>query len=203
MQCSVKPAFRKTVRWCCTMEEPVKSLITVFTVGYHVLPQAAPLWSTIRFTPVRPVRTHWFTQQPLGGKAQFGGQRFGEMEVWALECLRRCLYPAGDSDGQVGRRCRTCQDLRSNCQGANIPQSGVPESFKVLVKELQSLGLDIKVLDKAGEEIDLKQSFEDEEDVSFRSAEEDDRYSDPDAFSCSGGWRNGRLYHRCCRRYAG
>ena len=123
------------------------------------------------------------TQQPLGGKAQFGGQRFGEMEVWALEAygaaytLQEILTVK--SDDVVGR----VKTYEAIVKGHNIPQSGVPESFKVLVKELQSLGLDIKVLDKAGEEIDLKQSFEDEEDVSFRSAEEDDRYSDPDAFS--------------------
>ncbi len=123
------------------------------------------------------------TQQPLGGKAQFGGQRFGEMEVWALEAygaaytLQEILTVK--SDDVVGR----VKTYEAIVKGHNIPQSGVPESFKVLVKELQSLCLDIKVLDKAGEEIDLKQSFEDDEDVSFRSAEEDDRYDDPDAFS--------------------
>ncbi len=124
------------------------------------------------------------TQQPLGGKAQFGGQRFGEMEVWALEAygaaytLQEILTVK--SDDIVGR----VKTYEAIVKGHNIPQSGVPESFKVLVKELQSLGLDIKVLDKAGDEIDLKQSFEDDEDVSFRAAEEeDDRYSDPDAFS--------------------
>jgi DNA-directed RNA polymerase subunit beta len=123
------------------------------------------------------------TQQPLGGKAQFGGQRFGEMEVWALEAygaaytLQEILTVK--SDDVVGR----VKTYEAIVKGHNIPQSGVPESFKVLVKELQSLGLDIKVLDKAGEEIDLKQSFEDDEDVSFRSAEEDDRYEDPEAFS--------------------
>ena len=123
------------------------------------------------------------TQQPLGGKAQFGGQRFGEMEVWALEAygaaytLQEILTVK--SDDVVGR----VKTYEAIVKGHNIPQSGVPESFKVLVKELQSLGLDIKVLDKQGEEIDLKQTFEDDEDISFRSAEEDDRYSDPDAFS--------------------
>ena len=123
------------------------------------------------------------TQQPLGGKAQFGGQRFGEMEVWALEAygaaytLQEILTVK--SDDVVGR----VKTYEASVKGHNIPQSGVPESFKVLVKELQSLCLDIKVLDKQGEEIDLKQTFEDDEDISFRSAEEDDRYSDPDAFS--------------------
>ena len=123
------------------------------------------------------------TQQPLGGKAQFGGQRFGEMEVWALEAygaaytLQEILTVK--SDDVVGR----VKTYEAIVKGHNIPQSGVPESFQVLVKELQSLCLDIKVLDKQGEEIDLKQTFEDDEDISFRSAEEDDRYSDPDAFS--------------------
>ena len=125
------------------------------------------------------------------------------MEVWALEAygaaytLQEILTVK--SDDIVGR----VKTYEAIVKGHNIPQSGVPESFKVLVKELQSLGLDIKVLDKAGDEIDLKQSFEDDEDVSFRAAEEeDDRYSDPDAFLGPGGRRDGRLYHRRCRGYA-
>ena len=105
------------------------------------------------------------TQQPLGGKAQFGGQRFGEMEVWALEAygaaytLQEILTVK--SDDVVGR----VKTYESIVKGQNIPKPGVPESFKVLIKELQSLGLDIKVLDKYDEEIDLKQSFEDEDDI--------------------------------------
>ncbi len=103
------------------------------------------------------------TQQPLGGKAQFGGQRFGEMEVWALEAygaaytLQEILTVK--SDDVVGR----VKTYEAIVKGKNVPQPGVPESFKVLIKELQSLGLDIKVLDRNGEEIDLKQEFEDEE----------------------------------------
>ena len=105
------------------------------------------------------------TQQPLGGKAQFGGQRFGEMEVWALEAygaaytLQEILTVK--SDDVVGR----VKTYESIVKGQNIPKPGVPESFKVLIKELQSLGLDIKVLDKYDEEIDLKQSFDDDDDI--------------------------------------
>ena len=105
------------------------------------------------------------TQQPLGGKAQFGGQRFGEMEVWALEAygaaytLQEILTVK--SDDVVGR----VKTYESIVKGQNIPKPGVPESFKVLIKELQSLGLDVKVLDRNDEEIDLKQSFEDDDDI--------------------------------------
>ena len=105
------------------------------------------------------------TQQPLGGKAQFGGQRFGEMEVWALEAygaaytLQEILTVK--SDDVVGR----VKTYEAIVKGQNIPRAGVPESFKVLIKELQSLGLDVKVLDEFNEEIDLKQSFDDEDDI--------------------------------------
>ena len=102
------------------------------------------------------------TQQPLGGKAQFGGQRFGEMEVWALEAYG-AAYPHQElltvkSDDVVGR----VKTYESIVKGYNIPKPGVPESFKVLIKELQSLGLDVRVLDKENNEIDLRQNFDDE-----------------------------------------
>ncbi len=103
------------------------------------------------------------TQQPLGGKAQFGGQRFGEMEVWALEAygaaytLQEILTVK--SDDVVGR----VKTYEAIVKGQNIPTPGIPESFKVLIKELQSLGLDVKVLNGANEEIDLKQTFDDDD----------------------------------------
>ena len=109
------------------------------------------------------------TQQPLGGKAQFGGQRFGEMEVWALEAygaaytLQEILTVK--SDDVVGR----VKTYESIVKGQNIPKPGVPESFKVLIKELQSLGLDVKVLDMDENEIDLKQSFDDDDDIGLGS----------------------------------
>ena len=112
------------------------------------------------------------TQQPLGGKAQFGGQRFGEMEVWALEAygaaytLQEILTVK--SDDVVGR----VKTYEAIVKGQNVPKPGVPESFKVLIKELQSLGLDVKVLDKEENEIDLKQNFDGDE-PSFSNADEE------------------------------
>ena len=112
------------------------------------------------------------TQQPLGGKAQFCGQRFGEMEVWALEAygaaytLQEILTVK--SDDIVGR----VKTYEAIVKGDNVPKPGVPESFKVLVKELQSLGLDVKVLDKNEEEIDLKQTFDDDEEVGMVNADD-------------------------------
>ena len=102
------------------------------------------------------------TQQPLGGKAQFGGQRFGEMEVWALEAygaantLQEILTVK--SDDVVGR----VKTYEAIVKGENIPEPGVPESFKVLIKEMQSLSLDVKVLGDAGREIQLRESVDDD-----------------------------------------
>ena len=111
------------------------------------------------------------TQQPLGGKAQFGGQRFGEMEVWALEAygaaytLQEILTVK--SDDTVGR----VKTFESIVKGLNVPTPGVPESFKVLIKELQSLALDVRVLDKDGGEIDLKQNFDEDDNMGLAPAD--------------------------------
>jgi DNA-directed RNA polymerase subunit beta len=114
------------------------------------------------------------TQQPLGGKAQFGGQRFGEMEVWALEAygaahtLQEILTVK--SDDVVGR----VKTYEAIVKGENIPEPGIPESFKVLIKELQALCLDVKVLNENQEEIQLKESVEDAEalEVNIEGTEE-------------------------------
>jgi len=104
------------------------------------------------------------TQQPLGGKAQFGGQRFGEMEVWALEAygaaytLQEILTVK--SDDVVGR----VKTYESIVKGENVPEPGVPESFKVLIKELQSLGMDVKILSGDEQEIEMKE-LDDEDDA--------------------------------------
>ncbi len=115
------------------------------------------------------------TQQPLGGKAQFGGQRFGEMEVWALEAYG-AAYTLQEiitvkSDDVVGR----VKTFEAIVKGQNVPKPGIPESFKVLVKELQSLCLDVKVLDKNNEEIDLKQDLD--EDLGFNGPEHNAEYN--------------------------
>ncbi len=110
------------------------------------------------------------TQQPLGGKAQFGGQRFGEMEVWALEAygaaytLQEILTVK--SDDVVGR----VKTYEAIVKGQPVPQPGIPEAFRVLVKELQSLGLAVRVQDEAGEEIDIKQNY-DEDDMGFDTSD--------------------------------
>ena len=118
------------------------------------------------------------TQQPLGGKAQFGGQRFGEMEVWALEAygaaytLQEILTVK--SDDTIGR----VKAYEAIVKGENIPEPGVPESFKVLVKELQALGLDIKLFTENNEELELKENIEDgieyDETAEGRALTEDD-----------------------------
>ncbi len=114
------------------------------------------------------------TQQPLGGKAQFGGQRFGEMEVWALEAygasytLQEILTVKSDD---VTGRVKTYEAI---IKGTNIPEPGIPESFKVLLKELQSLALDVKVLKENGEEVDIMESI-DYSDVDTRVMLDDDK----------------------------
>jgi len=126
------------------------------------------------------------TQQPLGGKAQFGGQRFGEMEVWALEAygasytLQEILTVKSDD---VTGRVKTYEAV---IKGENIPDAGVPESFKVLLKELQSLGLDISVLGENGEEVELKENT-DYADLSIHSIiEGESRHHGKDEFKDAG-----------------
>ena len=122
------------------------------------------------------------TQQPLGGKAQFGGQRFGEMEVWALEAygaaytLQEILTVK--SDDVVGR----VKTYEAIVKGQNVPKPGIPESFKVLIKELQSLCLDVKVLDKNNDEIDLRQDFDDDDDMGLTPVDDsfDEKYVNED-----------------------
>ena len=124
------------------------------------------------------------TQQPLGGKAQFGGQRFGEMEVWALEAygaaytLQEILTVK--SDDVVGR----VKTYEAIVKGENIPEPGIPESFKVLIKELQSLALDVKVYSEEQEEIAIKESVEDDlEDMNINiEGDESDYLDESDSF---------------------
>ncbi len=122
------------------------------------------------------------TQQPLGGKAQFGGQRFGEMEVWALEAygasytLQEIL--TFKSDDIVGR----VKTYEAIIKGENIPEPGIPESFKVLLKELQSLALDVKVLDEDDNEVELKENI-DTETSDWNSIMGNDHYNDEEDFA--------------------
>jgi DNA-directed RNA polymerase subunit beta len=136
------------------------------------------------------------TQQPLGGKAQFGGQRFGEMEVWALEAygaaytLQEILTVK--SDDTIGR----VNTYEAIVKGQNVPTPGIPESFKVLIKEMQSLCLDVKVLDSNQEEIDLKQNFDDDpitsrESYADEETSDDTNYSDDELGEAGFGFEDG------------
>ncbi len=133
------------------------------------------------------------TQQPLGGKAQFGGQRFGEMEVWALEAygaaytLQEILTVKSDD---VTGRVRTYEAI---IKGHNVPKPGVPESFKVLMKELQSLCLDVRVLDAQGNEIELKDEDEDNYQPGRRDYDDFDYASDEGEFANAGGFAVGEM----------
>ena len=149
----------KTILYDGRTGEPFDNLVTVgypyYLKLHHLVDDKIHARSTGPYALV--------TQQPLGGKAQFGGQRFGEMEVWALEAygaaytLQEILTVKSDD---VTGRVKTYEAI---VKGANIPTPGVPESFKVLVKELQALCLDVRVLDEHGNEIELKDDDDDEE----------------------------------------
>ncbi|MEL7567200.1 MAG: DNA-directed RNA polymerase subunit beta [Dehalobacterium sp.] len=158
------PRNGKTILYDGRTGEPFDNEITV---GYlYMLKLAHLVDDKIHARSTGPYSL--VTQQPLGGKAQFGGQRFGEMEVWALEAygaahtLQEILTVK--SDDVVGR----VKTYEAIVKGENVPEPGVPESFKVLIKELQSLGLDVKVLSEEDEEIEIK---EEEEDVSETAKE--------------------------------
>jgi DNA-directed RNA polymerase subunit beta len=128
------------------------------------------------------------TQQPLGGKAQFGGQRFGEMEVWALEAygaaytLQEILTIKSDD---VTGRVKTYEAI---VKGENVPTPGIPESFKVMVKELQSLALDVEVLDEDGEVIDLKAIGDDDDDMPSDEYRDENMRTVEDGFDDNSGF---------------
>ena len=159
----------KTVLYDGRTGEPFDNLVTVgypyYLKLHHLVDDKIHARSTGPYALV--------TQQPLGGKAQFGGQRFGEMEVWALEAygaaytLQEILTVKSDD---VTGRVKTYEAI---VKGANIPKPGVPESFKVLVKELQALCLDIRVLDEQGNEIELREE-DDDEDVVYTSGSDNE-----------------------------
>ena len=159
----------KTVLYDGRTGEPFDNLVTVgypyYLKLHHLVDDKIHARSTGPYALV--------TQQPLGGKAQFGGQRFGEMEVWALEAygaaytLQEILTVKSDD---VTGRVKTYEAI---VKGDNIPEPGVPESFKVLVKELQALCLDIRVLDENGNEIELKDEEDDDEIVYSADSDND------------------------------
>ena len=171
----------KTILYDGRTGEPFDNLVTVgypyYLKLHHLVDDKIHARSTGPYSLV--------TQQPLGGKAQFGGQRFGEMEVWALEAygaaytLQEILTVKSDD---VNGRVKTYEAI---VKGNNIPTPGVPESFKVLVKELQSLCLDIRVLDEDGNEIELRDEDEDE-DVIYTSETQEEIVTDTDEVLGSG-----------------
>ncbi|MPM38606.1 DNA-directed RNA polymerase subunit beta [bioreactor metagenome] len=152
------PTDGKSVLYDGRTGEPFDSRVTVgymyFLKLHHLVDDKIHARSTGPYSLI--------TQQPLGGKAQFGGQRFGEMEVWALEAygaaytLQEILTVK--SDDVIGR----VKTFEAIVKGQNIPTPGVPESFKVLIRELQSLGLNVQVLNKNNEEVALKEISEEE-----------------------------------------
>ena len=172
----------KTVLYDGRTGEPFDSPVTVGYMYYlklhHLVDDKIHARSTGPYSLV--------TQQPLGGKAQFGGQRFGEMEVWALEAygaaytLQEILTVK--SDDVVGR----VKTYEAIVKGENVPKPGVPESFKVLIKELQSLGLDVQVLDANDEVIPIRETDDDDDDTDLRlnlegnEVDYDDSFDDED-----------------------
>ena len=164
IQAAGLPENGKTILYDGRTGEPFENNVTVGCVYmlklHHLVDDKIHARSTGPYSLV--------TQQPLGGKAQFGGQRFGEMEVWALEAygaaytLQEILTVK--SDDVVGR----VKAYEAIVKGENIPEPGVPESFKVLIKELQSIGLDIKVLSEDAKEIPI-QDDDDDDDINEKA----------------------------------
>ena len=156
----------KTILYDGRTGEPFDNLVTVgypyYLKLHHLVDDKIHARSTGPYALV--------TQQPLGGKAQFGGQRFGEMEVWALEAygaaytLQEILTVK--SDDVVGR----VKTYEAIVKGEDVPKPGIPESFRVMLKELQSLGLDIVVQDKEGNPVDIRQEYDDD-DVTFDNSD--------------------------------
>ncbi|MBR1812165.1 MAG: DNA-directed RNA polymerase subunit beta [Clostridia bacterium] len=173
VQAGVSPDGKSTLydgRTGRKFDNPVTVGVMYFLKLHHLVDDKIHARSTGPYSLV--------TQQPLGGKAQFGGQRFGEMEVWALEAygaaytLQEILTVK--SDDVLGR----VKTYEAVVKGLNVPKAGIPESFKVLLKELQALGLDVNVLDENHDIIDLTQDYDGEEDG-------DAPISDEEAFSVS------------------
>ncbi len=163
------PEDGKTILYDGRTGEPFDRRVTVgytyFLKLHHLVDDKIHARSTGPYSLV--------TQQPLGGKAQFGGQRFGEMEVWALEAygaaytLQEMLTVK--SDDVVGR----VKAYEKIVKGENIPEPGVPESFKVLLKELQAIGLDVQILNEDGEEVVIKE-LDDEDEIEQDQSQQDE-----------------------------
>ena len=176
----------KTVLYDGRTGEPFDNRVTVGYMHYlklhHLVDDKIHARSTGPYSLV--------TQQPLGGKAQFGGQRFGEMEVWALEAygaaytLQEILTIKSDD---VTGRVKTYEAI---VKGENVPKPGIPESFKVLVKELQSLALDVDVLDANGDIIDLKAIGDDDDDMPNEEYRDENMRAVDDGFDSASGYRS-------------
>jgi len=151
----------KTILYDGRTGQPFESRITVGVMYYLKLLHLVD--DKIHARSIGPYSL--VTQQPLGGKAQFGGQRFGEMEVWALEAygasytLQEILTVKSDD---ITGRTKTYEAI---VKGESVPEAGVPESFKVLVKELQSLALDVRIFSDTNELLEFKESIEEDGDI--------------------------------------
>ena len=181
----------KTILYDGRTGEPFENRITIGLMYYMKLHHLVD--DKIHARSIGPYSL--VTQQPLGGKAQFGGQRFGEMEVWALKAygasytLREILTVKSDD---IAGRTKTYEAI---VKGENVPESGVPESFKVLVKELQSLALDIKIFSTDKEQLEMLEDTSDDERPgrAARLTDPIDFNSDDDQDFEQAGYQTGRL----------